>query len=87
MYQTRYMRLLRLKFNISLADLARVSKVSPQRISQIELQSEHPTEYQRQLIYEAFSIIALENCNTALRRDLRRLEYCLLDFTDKEELS
>lgn len=86
MYPTRVMRLLRLKYHISLAELSRSAKISPQRMSQIELAAERSTEYQRQLVAEAFDIIAEERGKggNALRRDLRRLEYCLLDFVEEE---
>lgn len=86
MYPTRVMRLLRLKHHISLAELSRSAKISPQRMSQIELAAERSTEYQRQLVAEAFAIIAQERGKggNALRRDLRRLEYCLLDFVEEE---
>lgn len=86
MSHNRIMRLLRLKHHISAAELARAAKVSPQRVFQIELCEHGSTEYQRELIYEAFSIIALENSNTALRHDLRRLEYSLLDFTEEDSI-
>lgn len=86
MTNTRIMRLLRFKHNISLAELARVAMVSIQRVSQIELSEDRPTEYQRELIYEAFSIIAQESGNVALRCDLRRLEYRLLDYLREDEV-
>lgn len=87
MSQIRYMRLLRFKHTISLVQLAQAAKVSPQRISQIELAVEQPTEYQRELIREAFAIIADERGKdgAALRRDLKRLEYCLLDNVREDE--
>lgn len=83
---TRVMRLLRLKHSISLVDLAAAAKVSPQRISQIELSPEPATAYHRTLIAEAFAIIADEKGKDGapLRRDLRRLEYSLLDFTEED---
>lgn len=86
MYSTRWMRLLRLKHGITLIDLSNAAKVTPQRVSQIELSEERSTEYQRELIYEAFSIIAQESRNTTLRRDLRRLEYRLLDYLREDEI-
>lgn len=86
MCSPRIMRLLRFKHNISLAELARAAKVSIQRVSQIELSEERSTEYQRELIYEAFSIIAQESRDAALRRDLRQLEYRLLDYLREDEV-
>lgn len=85
---TRIMRLLRLKHNITVAELARAAKVSPQRISQIELSPEPATAYHRALIAEAFAIIAYESGKDGapLRHDLRRLEYTLLDFTEEDNL-
>ena len=87
MPQTRVMRLLRFRHNVSLAQLARAAKVSPQRISQMELGIEPSTEYQRELIREAFAIIADERGQDGgdLRRDLRRLEYRLLDYVREGE--
>lgn len=84
----RRMRLLRFKYNISVAELARVSKVSHQRISQIELSPEPATQYHRDLIAEAFAIIADERGQDGapLRRDLKHLEYSLLDFTEEDFL-
>ena len=86
MYPTRHMRLLRLKHGISLVDLAKAARVTPQRISQIELSAEPATPYHRELIAEAFAIIAEERGKEgrALRRDLSRLEYSLLDFTEED---
>lgn len=88
MFRPRVMRLLRHRHHVSLAELARAAKISPQRMSQIELAAERPTEYQRQLVAESFAIIAQERGKggNALRRDLGRLEYCLLDFAEEEEL-
>lgn len=85
---TRIMRLLRLKHCISLVDLAAAAKVSPQRISQIELSPEPATAYHRALVAEAFAIIAYEKGRDGadLRHDLRRLEYTLLDFTEEDNL-
>lgn len=87
MTNNRIMRLLRFKHNISLAELATAAKVSMQRISQIELAVERSTQYQQELVTEAFAIIAdtRGKDGNALRRDLRRLEYRLLDFAREDE--
>ena len=89
MYPTRYMRLLRLKHGIPLSELAIAARVTHQRISQIELSSEPATSYHRALIAEAFAIIAEQRGKDGedLRRDLHRLEYSLLDFTEKENIN
>ena len=88
MYQTRWMRVLRLKHHISLVDLSKAAKVSPQRISQIELSSEPATNYHRELIAEAFAIVADKRGKegAVLRSELKRLEYRLLDFTEEDAL-
>lgn len=87
MTQTKIMRLLRFKHHISLTELAQAAKVSSQRISQIELAEDSETPYQQELVSEAFAIIAdtRGKDGNALRRDLRRLEYRLLDYLREDE--
>lgn len=66
--QVRIMRILRLKYNISLAELARVCGVSSQRISEIELNTEPEiTPKTAAKIADAFNIAAERR-----RRELRR---------------
>jgi len=81
------MRRLREKHKIPISQLARLSTVNRQRLTQIELEDKVPTEHMRSLVDSAISRVIEER-----RRELAELEadYArhrgrLLDYIDKED--
>lgn len=82
MYPTRWMRLLRLKYHVTHQELADAAHVSRQRIIEIELGTDYTTEYQRELVAEAFRIVIEKRGKDgmALQKDFEDLEYRLLEY-------
>jgi transcriptional regulator with XRE-family HTH domain len=81
------MRLLREKHGISIAELSGHCKVSPQRLSEIELGTGRATIHTNQLVESAFAhlILARKNELTALATDFQAYRNTLLDFISEEE--
>ncbi len=87
MYPTRWMRLLRLKHRVTHRELALAAHVSRQRIIEIELGTDYTTEYQRQLIANAFRTVIEQRGENgrALANDFVKLEPRLLEYAKEEE--
>lgn len=89
MYPTRWMRLLRLKHRVTHKELAEAAQVSRQRIIEIELGTDYTTEYQRQLVANAFRAVIEKRGpeGRSLEKDFEKLETRLLEYAeDGEEL-
>ena len=89
MYPTRWMRLLRLKHRVTHKELAEAAQVSRQRIIEIELGTDYTTEYQRQLVANAFRAVIEKRGpeGRSLDKDFEKLESRLLEYAkDGEEL-
>lgn len=67
MEKVRYMRLLRLEYNISLKELAIAAGVSSQYISDIELGKYHPTASVNRLIDKAFENVIHQRIEQLVR--------------------
>ena len=80
------MRQLRDKYGISLRELERYSSLTPQRLSQIELDTRPVVPRTKQHIETAFTdLIAARRQNiSALEADFQTYRNNLLDFVDEE---
>ena len=83
----RKMRLLREKHGVSIAELSRHCGVSPQRLSQIELESKANTTHLKSLVKKAFSgcIKSRQKKLSALASDFQKCKDKLLDFAENKE--
>lgn len=90
MYETRWMRWLRWKYHISHRELARCAGVCRQRIVQIELAEEKPTQNNLQLIQKGFARL-IESREAALRQlkqDVQKYgPYLLADMGTQKKIN
>ncbi len=86
--QVRLLRLLREKHSISISQLARLSSVCRQRMVQIELGNQEPTEYTKSLVKSAFEKVIKQRQRdlVSLENDFLRHRHNLLDYIEEEEI-
>lgn len=85
MQQVRKFRMLRMKYGISVAELAQAARVSPQRISQMELDLHNEPNRSAQMVQNAFIKIIAERSRMldGLRLDFVRHRDTLLDLVEE----
>lgn len=84
----RIIRMLRIKYGISVLELSRASGVSRQRLTQIELNPYESTPYHKELMRSALRevIACRKQAAASLEADLDAYGDRLLDFGGKEPL-